>query len=59
MGSELFKPFHSTKKRGMGIGVYQCREYAREIGGNLEAISELGEGTTMRVTLPVENRPQG
>jgi putative PEP-CTERM system histidine kinase len=56
---ELFKPFHSTKKRGMGIGAYQCREYAREIGGDLEAISELGKGTTMRVTLPVENRAQG
>ncbi len=50
---ELFKPFQSTKKGGMGIGVYQCREYAREFGGDLVAISEPGEGTTMRVTLPV------
>ena len=50
---ELFRPFQSTKKRGMGIGAYQCREYAREFGGNLEAISAPGRGTTMRVTLPV------
>ncbi len=50
---ELFKPFQSGKKQGMGIGVYQCREYAREFGGNLEAISAPGQGTTMRVTLPV------
>lgn len=50
---ELFKPFQSTKTRGMGIGVYQCREYAREFGGNLEAITALGKGTTMRITLPV------
>lgn len=50
---ELFKPFQSTKKQGMGIGAYQCREYARELGGNLEASSAPGEGTTMRITLPV------
>ena len=50
---ELFKPFQSTKRRGMGIGAYQCREYARELGGNLEAISSPGAGTTMRMTLPV------
>ena len=53
---ELFKPFRSTKKQGMGIGVYQCREHAREFGGNLEAISVPGQGTTMRVTLPIANR---
>lgn len=50
---ELFKPFQTTKREGMGIGVYQCREYTREMGGNLEAISTPGEGTTMRVTLPI------
>ena len=50
---DLFKPFQSTKKKGMGIGAYQCREYARELGGNLEAISAPGRGTTMRMTLPV------
>jgi putative PEP-CTERM system histidine kinase len=51
--NELFKPFRSTKNRGMGIGAFQCREYAREMGGNLEAISAPGKGTTMRVTLPL------
>jgi putative PEP-CTERM system histidine kinase len=50
---ELFKPFQSTKKGGMGLGAHQCREYARHLGGNLEAISAPGRGTTMRVTLPV------
>lgn len=50
---ELFKPFQSTKKQGMGIGAYQCREYARELGGNIEAVSQPGQGTTMRVLLPI------
>ena len=51
--NELFRPFRSTKKGGMGIGAFQCRTYARELGGDLEAISSVGAGTTMRVTLPV------
>jgi len=51
--NELFKPFRSTKRDGMGIGAFQCRTYARELGGDLEAISSVGAGTTMRVTLPL------
>lgn len=50
---ELFKPFSSTKKGGFGIGAYQCRQYARELGGEVEVISSPGAGTTMRVVLPV------
>lgn len=50
---KLFKPFRSTKRGGMGVGAFQCRAYARELGGDLEAISSVGAGTTMRVTLPI------
>ncbi len=49
---ELFKPFRTTKSGGFGIGAYQCRVLARELGGELEAISAPGAGTTMRLTLP-------
>ena len=52
--TRLFKPFESTKgARGMGIGAYQAREFARSMGGNLEIESEPGAGTTVRVLLPV------
>lgn len=51
--NELFRPFRSTKRGGMGIGAFQCRTYARELGGEIEAISSAGAGTTMRVTLPL------
>ena len=51
--NELFRPFRSTKRDGMGIGAFQCRAYARELGGDVEAISSVGAGTTMRVTLPL------
>ncbi len=34
--TRLFKPFESTKKNGMGIGIYESREYIRELGGHLD-----------------------
>lgn len=50
----LFKPFHSTKgKTGMGIGVYEVREYVYKLGGDLEVISRIDEGSTFRISLPV------
>ena len=49
----LFKPFESTKVAGMGIGVFESREYIREVGGQLEVSSEPAVGTTFRVILPL------
>ena len=49
----LFKPFDSTKTAGMGIGVFESREYIREVGGSLEVRSEPQVGTTFRVILPL------
>lgn len=52
--TRLFRPFDSTKgSQGMGIGVYQAREYARALGGQLEVSSEPGEGAEFRIQLPV------
>ena len=49
----LFTPFDSTKAEGMGIGVFETREYIAELGGTLEVDSQPGVGTTFRVYLPV------
>ena len=49
----LFKPFESTKAAGMGIGMFESREYIHEIGGQLEVFSEPDVGTTFRVILPL------
>lgn len=50
----LFKPFDSTKGlTGMGIGVYQSREYLRKLGGNISVSSELGLGTCFTLKIPV------
>ena len=50
----LFRPFDSTKgKTGMGIGVYEAQDYVHKLGGDLEVISRVGEGTTFRVRLQI------
>ena len=49
----LFKPFESTKSAGMGIGVFESREYINELGGRLEVSSRPSSGTTFNVILPL------
>ncbi len=49
----LFTPFESTKSAGMGIGVFESREYIHELGGALEVASTPGLGTTFKVILPL------
>ncbi len=52
----LFRPFDSTKgKAGMGIGVYEAQDYVYKLGGDLEVISRVGEGTTFRVRLQISD----
>jgi len=49
----LFRPFQSTKKNGLGIGMFQSRMVVEGHGGSIHVESEVGRGTTVRVTLPV------
>ncbi len=51
----LFKPFQTTKPAGMGIGVYESSQYVAGIGGNLTIDSEPGQGTRVRVRLPLSD----
>jgi len=53
MSDRLFKPFQSTKADGMGIGIYESRQYIHEIGGSLSVQSEPGQGTVFTVQLPL------
>ncbi len=51
----LFRPFDSTKTAGMGIGVFESREYVRELGGRIAVVSTPGQGTTFSVHLPIHS----
>ena len=53
--TRLFQPFDSTKGAGMGIGVYECRETVRALGGTIEVDSTPGSGTRFRLTMPLDN----
>jgi putative PEP-CTERM system histidine kinase len=54
MSRQLFRPFQTTKKQGIGIGMFQSRMIVEAHGGRIEVQSELGKGTTFRVLLPVK-----
>jgi len=47
----LFKPFETTKSAGMGIGVFESREYIQELGGKLEVTTQESVGTTFYILL--------
>ena len=51
--NHLFKPFKSTKGKGMGIGVYETREIISALGGTVEVESQLKRGTVFTVSLPI------
>ena len=51
--TRLFRPFSSTKSSGMGIGSHESLQYVRELGGQIDVDSRPGEGTVMKVLLPL------
>ncbi|HYG22469.1 MAG TPA: XrtA/PEP-CTERM system histidine kinase PrsK [Verrucomicrobiae bacterium] len=52
MQRSLFRPFQTTKKRGIGIGMFQSRMIVEAHKGRMEVQSSEGRGTTFRVLLP-------
>lgn len=49
----LFRPFHTTKKGGLGIGLFQSRVIVEAHRGTIQVESEPGKGTTFCVKLPL------
>ena len=50
--TRLFRPFATTKQKGIGLGLFTCREIVEAHGGRLEVESKPGAGTRFRVVLP-------
>jgi signal transduction histidine kinase len=49
----LFRPFRTTKKKGMGIGMFQSKMIVEAHRGKMLVKTEPGVGTTFRVLLPI------
>jgi putative PEP-CTERM system histidine kinase len=55
MENSLFRPFQSTKRNGLGIGLYQCKSIVEAHDGRLEAESAPGIGSKFSVYLPAQH----
>lgn len=51
--TRLFRPFHSSKQGGFGIGAFEARELVRAMGGRLDVESREGLGTRFLIRLPL------
>lgn len=54
----IFEPFFSTKgRKGTGLGLAITYGIVKKLGGEISVESEVGRGTSFRVTLPVGKPP--
>jgi len=51
----LFQPFKSSKKNGLGVGLFQCRRIVEDHQGMIHIESREGRGTTVIITFPVKS----
>jgi signal transduction histidine kinase len=52
----IFEPFFTTKKKGSGLGLMIVQRIVRDHGGQIQLESRVGQGTTFRIWLPLQER---
>jgi signal transduction histidine kinase len=48
----VLRPFHTTKPKGLGLGLPLAKRIVERFGGTLEIESMLGRGTSVELSLP-------
>jgi signal transduction histidine kinase len=56
--TRLFRPFQTTKKNGIGIGMFHCKMIVEAHQGRIEVESQPGKGSVFRVFLPAAGRAE-
>jgi signal transduction histidine kinase len=56
MRKRLFQPFATTKEKGVGIGLYQCKTLMEKMGGRILCRSQKGQGTTFCLLLAARSQ---
>ena len=49
----IFDPFYTTKPNGLGLGLSIVYRIIQEHGGDIRVDSQIGQGTTFTITLPI------
>jgi len=57
--NQLFRPFRTTKEKGLGIGLFQCKQIVEAHDGSVEVKSDPGKGSTFSVYLTAADEEDG
>jgi len=52
--NNLFRPFQTTKAKGLGLGLNFCKNTVEAHGGKINVESKIGKGTTFTIILPLD-----
>ena len=56
--ARVFEPYFTTKRAGTGLGLAISRNIVQGLGGSIAVSSQPGQGTEIRLELPMDSNRQ-